>query len=208
MKLAVIGGHSRNIGKTSLMCGIISASRGLDWTALKITQFGHGVCSTSGHDCGCSIDDPEHPFAITRETDASGSSDTSRFLAAGAQEVFWVRTPAGELERAMPALRKLIESRRYVIIESNSILRFVHPDVYLPVLDYGVEDFKLSSRLYLSRADAYALANSSRGEPVWSGVDPAMLHGKPCFRVGPPRYCTDEAVSFVVERLGAAVPSR
>jgi hypothetical protein len=56
VKLLVVGGHTRNIGKTSLAASIIVATRELDWTALKVTQYGHHICSTSGHACGCVVE--------------------------------------------------------------------------------------------------------------------------------------------------------
>ena len=41
--LIVVGGHTRNIGKTSVVAGLIQALPQFDWTAMKITQFGHGI---------------------------------------------------------------------------------------------------------------------------------------------------------------------
>src|SRR5712692_1749586 len=67
MKLIVVGGHSRNIGKTSVMAGLIRGLPSLGWTAVKITQYGHGICSQDGKPCGC---EPKvHPFELTEETD-------------------------------------------------------------------------------------------------------------------------------------------
>ena len=91
MKLVVVGGHSRNIGKTSVAAAIIAATPHLDWTAFKLTQYGHGLCSDDGSDCECAPGDLAHPVAITREDDRSGRTDTSRFLAAGAAESYWVQ---------------------------------------------------------------------------------------------------------------------
>ena len=53
MALVVIGGHSRNVGKTSVVAGIIAALREYQWTAMKITQYGHGICSKNGKQCHC-----------------------------------------------------------------------------------------------------------------------------------------------------------
>ena len=80
--LVVVGGHSRNIGKTSVVAGLIGALPEARWTAMKITQFGHGVCSVSGASCDCCLA-PEHSYAIAQEPQP-GPSDTGRFLAAGA----------------------------------------------------------------------------------------------------------------------------
>ena len=45
MALVVVGGHSRNVGKTSVVAGLIAALPEFKWTAMKITQYGHNVCS-------------------------------------------------------------------------------------------------------------------------------------------------------------------
>src|SRR5690349_11706968 len=117
MKMVMVGGHTRNIGKTSVVEGIIRAMPEMNWTAIKITRFGHGVCSTSGELCECAV--AEHAFAITTERKPASGTDTARFLAAGARRALWVRTGQGELLAALPALRKEIAGDQYVIVESN-----------------------------------------------------------------------------------------
>src|ERR1700746_681431 len=131
MAIVVIGGHSRSVGKTSVVAGLISALPEFEWTAVKITQYGHGVCSANGEMCDCATAD--HSWAISEERDRSGNSDTSRFLAAGAQRALWVRTEQGRLAEAMPTLRERIEDAANVIVESNSVLKFVRPDLYVTV---------------------------------------------------------------------------
>src|SRR5881392_1714032 len=95
MAIVVIGGHSRSVGKTSVVAGLIAALPEFNWTAMKITQYGHGICSANGEPCDCVTDD--HTRAITEEHDRSGETDTSRFLVAGAQRSLWVRTRQGML---------------------------------------------------------------------------------------------------------------
>src|SRR5436309_2905848 len=139
MALVVVGGHSRSVGKTSVVAGLIAALPERNWTAVKITQYGHGVCSVNGKSCECAVD--EHRWAITEERNRSGESDTSRFLVAGAARSLWVRTKQGRLAETMPLLLKRISGYENVIMESNSVLEFLKPDVYLTVLDPGVADF-------------------------------------------------------------------
>ena len=206
MSVLVVGGHSRDIGKTSVACAIIEANRHLGWTALKITQFGHHVCTTNGGECDCAVEDPEHPFAITRQTDSAGGSDTARMLAAGAADAYWVRARIGNLEPALPALRALIAQREYVLIESNSILQFLKPDLYLSVLRYDVEDFKVSSRAYLDHADAFVVTASAESRSRWKGIDPEILRSRPLFAVRPPSYVSSELLAFVADQLELPQP--
>ena len=52
--LVVVGGHSRNIGKTSVTAGLIRKLRDRQWTALKITQYGNSICAKDAcGQCGC-----------------------------------------------------------------------------------------------------------------------------------------------------------
>jgi hypothetical protein len=127
MSLVIIGGHSRSVGKTSVVAGLIAALPEFRWTALKITQYGHGICSANGQACDCATND--HSWAISEERNSTGDSDTSRFLAAGAARVWWVRTEQGRLAEAMPMLREKLAGAENVIRESNSVLKFLRPDV-------------------------------------------------------------------------------
>jgi len=198
MALIVIGGHSRSVGKTSVVAGLISSLRELEWTAVKITQHGHNICSANGEACDCATGD--HAWAISEEHDRAGDSDTSRFLVAGAARVFWVRTQQGRLAEAMPALRERVGSAGNVIIESNSVLRFLRPDLYLTVLDPATADFKNSAREFLDRADAVILHDGT-GAAAWREVSLKPVAGVPVFRIRPPEYVTREIVEFVRSRL-------
>ena len=127
MAIVVIGGHSRSVGKTSVVADLIAALPEYPWHAMKITQFGHGVCSRNGELCDCATDD--HSWSISEERDRSGESDTSRFLIAGAIKVWWVRTQQGRLAEAMPTIRRRFAESENVIVESNSILKFIRPEI-------------------------------------------------------------------------------
>lgn len=201
MAILVIGGHSRNIGKTSVVAGIIAALPDRRWTAFKITQFGHGVCSANGEPCDCATAD--HAVAVTEERDGTSGTDSARFLAAGAVRSFWVRTRQGQLAEAMPRVRKELERAENAIVESNSILRFLRPDLYLSVLDPAVADFKESARLFLDRADAVLVPEGLLGRPGWTGVSLKLVEGTPILTMLPPVYVTDEVVNFVAKQIGS-----
>jgi hypothetical protein len=210
MALVVIGGHSRSVGKTSVVAGLIAALPELGWTALKITQYGHGICSALGKACQCACDD--HSWAISEEKDRSGDSDTSRFLAAGAVRAWWVRTEQGRLADAMPRVRQIIAADENVIVESNSLLNFLSPDLYVTVLDPATKDFKRSAEEFLSRADAVILHNDANGKGrqsqnqkvAWQRVSLDRLADKPIFGVQPPPYVTRGIVEFVKAKLAAS----
>jgi len=195
MAIIVIGGHSRSVGKTSVVAGLIAALAEFDWMAVKITQYGHGICSANGEACDCATVD--RCWAILEELDRSGESDTSRFLLAGARRSLWVRTELGRLDEAMPALRAKIAAASNVIMESNSVLKFLRPDLYLTVLDPATADFKTSAREFLDRANAVILHGANGA--AWQGV--SLKAGSRLFKIAPPPYVTPEIVEFVRGKL-------
>jgi hypothetical protein len=201
--IVVVGGHSRNVGKTSVAAGVIRAFPEMRWTAFKITQFGHGMCSANGEPCDCET--AEHTIAVSEERDPTTGTDSARYLAAGAVRSFWVRTRIGQLAEAMPRIRKELAAAENAVIESNSILRFLRPDVYLSVLDPRTADFKESARLYLDRADAVLVPNGVVGTPEWKGVSLRLLEGTPVLAIEPPDYFTAAVTEFLAERLARVV---
>jgi hypothetical protein len=186
------------VGKTSVVAGIFAALPEFHWTAAKITQYGHGICSADGELCDCATDD--HSWAITEERDRSGESDSSRFLVSGAVRSLWVRTRQGMLAEAMPRLRKELAAAENVILESNSVMRFLRPDLYITVLDAANADFKASAKEYLDRADAVVL-HGGINEAAWSKISLKPVSGRPVFRITPPPYVTPEIVDFVRRRI-------
>ncbi len=202
MQMVVVGGNSREVGKTSVVAGLIRALRHRNWTAIKLTQFGHGICSLDSEPCDCAPG--EHPFVIQEEHDRSGNSDTSRFLEAGARRSLWVRVRQGMLEAAIPDLRQAIAGEENIIWESNSILHFFQPDLYLTVLDPAKKDFKDSARHFLDRADASLVMDPGLEHSLWEGVSLKIVRSKPVFSIRKGCYVTPEITDFVESRLLAS----
>lgn len=190
-RLVVVGGHTRSIGKTQLVCDIIAALPQAEWIAGKITQYGHGVCARNGRHCDCAPN--EHISAIVWETRRDSGTDSARFLAAGASRSFWLRTKQGYLAEGLPLLRKALDRAQSsasgnplnVIVESNSLLQFIRPSLYVAVLDSSKPDFKESARQVLDRANVYVfrrgLEDSSPSAPSWNMIPEHLLREKPSF---------------------------
>ena len=179
----------------------------MNWTAVKITQFGHDVCSIDGDSCNCAV--AEHQFSISEERERDSGTDTARFLAAGATRSLWVRTRQGELFTALAALKKAIADCEFVIIESNSLRRFLEPALYLQVLDPENSDFKLSAQQFFDLADAYLLVARDGGvnpASLMTGAQGVLLarevaRKKSCFTVSADeRFMNQSVIDFV--RLG------
>ena len=94
-------------GKDQRGCGFDLRLREFDWTAVKITQYGHGVCSANGEPCDCATGD--HAWAITEEKDREWRVGYVAISGGRRGRSLWVRTEQGRLAEAMPALRRRIE---------------------------------------------------------------------------------------------------
>ena len=202
MAIIVIGGHSRSVGKTSVVAGLIAALPAYNWTAFKVTQYGHSICSRSGEACDCAVAD--HSWAISEEKDKSGDSDSSRFLVAGAKRAWWVRTEQGRLAEAMPTILRRLRESENAILESNSLLKFLRPDLYITVLDPATADFKKSAQEFLDRADAVIVHEAA--QIVWQGISLKPVAGRLVFYIHPPEYVTPEITQFVKSKLSYFPP--
>jgi len=200
-RLLVVGGHTRSIGKTQLVCDVIEAFPTTSWIAGKVTQYGHGVCARNGANCDCAP--TEHVSALDWETRADSGTDSARFLAAGAKRSFWLRTKQGHLAEGLPLLREALnqvplegppETRPALIIESNSLLQFVKPSLYFAVLDPRREDFKPTAQQALDRADALVVRDQLSREgppaPLWMRLPAELMR----------------VIPSVLQREGEALP--
>jgi hypothetical protein len=111
------------------------------------------------------------------------------------------------LAEAMPRVRKELAGAQNVIVESNSVMRFLRPDLYLTVLDTATADFKTSAQEFLDRADAVILHEGS-GDVTWTSVSLKPVANKPRFHIRPPQYVTSELIEFVREKIHHRAPSQ
>ena len=97
-----------------------------------------------------------------------------------------------------------------VIIESNSLLQFVKPSLYVTVFDASREDFKDSARQMLDRADVFVfrrgLEESGIISPPWLQLPAQLLRGKPSLlqREGEP---LPDPLFQLVKRILEATPT-
>jgi hypothetical protein len=138
MATIVVGGCGRGVGKTALVCGLIAALPEFRWTAIKITSHRHG-----------------QPEPVWEETQPGLGTDTARYLAAGARRALLLTAVPEEFAQIVPRfLQPLQEEQKNLIIESNSILRLLTPDLCLGVNGASETESKPSFGLVMVRADA------------------------------------------------------
>jgi hypothetical protein len=192
MAVIVIGGQARGVGKTGVVCALIAGLRERRWTAIKISQVEVGE-GEDGEEVGFA--------AVHEELEAGSGTDSARYLAAGAERSFWVRTRRGELAAAMPRVSALIAGAGNAIVESNSVLEFLRPDFYGVVVDPGVGDFKASALRYLDRADALLVAKGGLRGRGWAGVPEGLIAGIRQFEIGERGGSSAEFREFIAEEL-------
>ena len=201
MKLVVVGGQARKVGKTSVITGLIRGLNTLGWTAVKISHHADDDCPDAPW-----VDDlPTHlDFLLSEESNPKGRGDTCRYLAAGARRALWMRARGGSLGQALPGLLEALEGDEHAIIESSSIMAFLQPAVSLLVIGESERELKASARQFLGRADAFVTVRPDLKPLTWPATSLQTLEGKPVFLVSPDEWSNPALCQFVHDRLAAA----
>ena len=195
MTTIVVGGHSRNVGKTSVAVAIIAAWPEYPWTAVKMSSHWHDDEAVSDRK------NVEEICRVDEEYDRDSTADTGRFFAAGASRSFWVRIRQGCMEQAMPQLRPVLDSNPYVLVESNGIVRHIQPSLYLMVHRYDIEEYKDSARETIRHAHAVVAVNYSGSASPWKGIPADIISGIPIFPVPDPHVLPQDLIEFIRLRL-------
>ena len=98
-------------------------------------------------------------------------------------------------------MRKILGQGQNVIVESNSVLELVQPDIFLMLLDFSCQDFKASSLRFMDRVDAFVVIDNGINTPMWEEIARGMWDHKPQFPVKPPNYVTPALAGFVRSML-------
>ena len=192
--IVAVGGHSRNVGKTSVAAGLIYAFRRYPWTAIKISSHRHPSLSN------LKKDNEKNFCDVHEESNPEGSSDTSRFLAAGAGRSLWMQIEDDRSDTAQQLLMPILRSCPFVLVESNQIVRLIRPDVFIMVLRFDTMDFKDSARACLRQADAVVAVNPDLAPPPWEGISDT-LSNIPQFITADPCVMPAGLIDFVQSRL-------
>ncbi len=182
MRTVVVGGSARNVGKTSMICGLISAMPECPWTVVKITSHDHGKTAP-----------------IWEETQAGQGTDTSRYLAAGARRALLVTAPDGNIPIA--DLRAAVGDDRWLIFETNQIQSLHRRDVVLALIGPEETEAKPSFAAVVRRADALVYTGFGPGPTLQDDT-------RPVFVLPEPHHISPELIQWMRARLGLSVPAR
>lgn len=180
MSMVVVGGPTKGAGKTTLICGILAAMPEREWTAIKITSHAYrGV-------------------PITEEMAREPTTDTGRYLLAGARRALLVEAPEDADWTAL--VKEICRRGENLIVESNRIVNFLAPDVCLGVLGKGFVQAKPSFTTFLSSVDGLI---ARAGVPV---PQDSRRPGVPLFAMDDFSSISPEFAEWVRARLSR--PSR
>lgn len=161
--MLMIGSTGANVGKTELACALIKKFGKIrPIIAVKVTTIRakDGLCPRGGEGCGvCSS--LEGAFAVMEELDSSSKKDTARLLAAGADQVFWLRVMRTHLKEGLAALVDIIGPDAVVVCESNSLRRVVEPGLFLIVNNRGEKKWKSSAQNVKRYADKIVFSDGN-----------------------------------------------
>ncbi len=179
-RVLVVGGTGRNVGKTELVCRLIThcIRQHQPLWALKVSAVFPGEAPFHGNH-----DDLERrpPFLLFEEQDRDSAKDTSRMLRAGAQRAFFLSC---ENEQVLPAFlhfSQTVPPRTALICESNSLADYLRPGLHVMVTSRaGVS--KPRSRRHLETADLVIVSDGINGFPETAAL---LLDHTGCWHLAP-----------------------
>lgn len=143
-KILMIGGATRNVGKTSFIYQIIkNLSEKNIIVAIKIKTIYENDNFFHGKDINPLKENEK--YRITKENDISGNEDTSKMLNAGAYKVFKIKTKNKFILEALSELNTLISDDNFIICESNSLREFIIPGLFIMIKHIKSEEIKPSA---------------------------------------------------------------
>jgi len=155
MALIVVGGQSKHVGKTTLICDIIRTFVNARWTAAKITSHVHQVE-------GCCVIASDSAWSICEQEAADVQVDTARYIKAGAVRSLLVCAESSSLPAACSALKKEIAAAANTIVESTTAAEELAPDLFLLVADPESSEMKASAKQQFALADGFVVRSVSR----------------------------------------------
>ncbi len=156
-KLLVVGGATRNVGKTTFVVNIIKKfSPKFSVVALKIKTLRTNDTFFHGKDRNPLKEN--EPYRITEETH-EGNEDTERMFSAGAERVFKIKAKVDYLHTAFLDFSERIKGNSLIVCESNSLFEFVKPDLFLFIKMKDSDTMKPSAKKLYKLADKVILSD-------------------------------------------------
>lgn len=151
----LVSGSGRNVGKTSFICRVIACNSSRELVAIKITPHFHeptiGLIPVA----------IAENYRIFQETDRTSAKDSSLFLLAGAEKVFYIQVTDVHLEEAFEMMSIHISYEKPVVVESASLRKILVPELYF-FIRRNNDEMKTSAAEMQKLADAIVYSEGSR----------------------------------------------
>jgi molybdopterin-guanine dinucleotide biosynthesis protein len=155
--IVAVSGFSSNVGKTTLVCELLSHLPG--WEAIKLTRGHYRSCGREPETCCVSDLLQDEPVVRTgRESNYAIGKDTGRFWDSGAANVHWVIVSDDQVEQGIAKALSRVKAEG-VVIEGNSFLQYVEADVTIMCSRAEGGKIKSSARSTLAKTDLLYLSS-------------------------------------------------
>lgn len=163
--ILLIAGTGRNSGKTTLALTIIRRfSEQCRLVAVKISPHFHQGTA------GLRLLDQTPHYNIYNETEVNGVKDSSRMLAAGSEEVFYVEVHDLHLQEAFEALMKRVSPSSPMLVESPALGSVIQPGLFF-IVDHPQTVYKKADVLARSpQADRFINTGTENLDDLVMGI--------------------------------------
>ena len=149
-EMIMIGGNSRNSGKTAMACNCITKlSATHEVIGLKVTSVRPGEEDMHGNHSENLTDN----FTIFEEKSPESQKDTSKMLKAGASHVYYIRAEEIFIQQAVLHFLSKYINKQIIVCESRSLRGIITPGLFLMMMRLPEVDKVKNITDYLSRAD-------------------------------------------------------
>ncbi len=143
----IVAGTGQNVGKTTLVCNIISQKKTKNIYAIKISPHFHKLTKSD------KIITQTNDYIIVEETNIDTGKDSAKMLKAGATKVFYIQSTDKFLPKVFTELKMHIPEKSNIIIESGGARNIFKPTLFLMIKHVDNNLIKLKSIELLTLAD-------------------------------------------------------
>jgi len=159
-EMIMIGGNSRNSGKTTMACSCIAKLSDVhEVIGLKVTSIRPGEEDLHGNH----EDNFSDNFSIYEEKNPESLKDTSKMLKAGATHVYYIRAEENFTKQAILHFLSKYVNKQLIVCESRSLREIISPGLFLIMMKLQVVEKTKDMDKYLKKADKiFYFAEDSR----------------------------------------------
>ncbi len=161
--MVMIGGNSRNSGKTTMACQIINKlSLSHEVFGLKVSAIYPEGNEMHGNHSG----EESSGFSISEEINSGSNKDTSKMLRAGATRVFYIRVSSNFIEKALLHFLSMYINNQIIVCESRSLRKIITPGMFLLMMRLPAEGKIKDVTVYYKLADKVFNFNENQEDKV------------------------------------------